>query len=342
MTAVVTPFDGQAAEWDAFVETCEAGTVFHRHAWRCVIEETFGHEVTRWCVRDAGGMLAGVLPLVRVRSRLFGHFLVSMPFVSYGGPLGSAKATAALASFAAELATETHADLLELRCRREAAIPLPVSHRKVTVSLAIPEGGAEALWSGLKAKVRSQVRRPQKEGLTVRFGADEAPAFYGVFAHHMRDLGTPVMPWRWFECVRRELGDRIEIACVYRRAEPVAAGWGFRSGGEFEITWASALRKYAALAPNMLLYWAFLERCAASGVRVFNFGRGTPGGGTHRFKLQWGGRDEPLWWYQQARGGSVATPSADDARFGLAQRIWRRLPLAVANAVGPRIVRFIP
>jgi len=342
VTATVAPFDGQASEWDAFVETCAAGTAFHRHAWRSVIEDTFGHEVTQWCVRDDGGSLAGVLPLVRVKSRLFGHFLVSMPFVSYGGPLGSPAATDALARFATALTTETGADLLELRCRREAGIPLAVSHRKVTVCLTLPEGGAEALWSGLKAKVRSQVRRPQKEGLTVRFGPDEARPFYAVFARHMRDLGTPVMPWDWFARLGAEFADLAEIGCVYRGSEPVAAGWGFRSGNEFEITWASALRQYNAMAPNMLLYWAFLERCAASGVRVFNFGRGTPGGGTHRFKLQWGGRDESLWWYQYATGDASRTPSADSSGFGLAQRAWRHLPLTVANRLGPRIVRFIP
>ena len=342
MTAPVTRFDGDPAEWDALVEAHEAGTVFHRHRWRRVIEDTFGHEVTLWCVRDDRGRLEGVLPLVRVRSPIFGHFLVSMPFVSYGGPLGSPEATEALGRFAAAMAADTGADLLELRCRREMAIQLPVSHRKVTVCLTLPEGGADAVWNGLKAKVRSQVRRPQKEGLIARFGPDEVRPFYAVFARHMRDLGTPVMPWTWFERLHAEFAADIEVGCVYRGSEPVAAGWGFRSGDEFEITWASALRRYSPLAPNMLLYWAFLERAADAAVRVFNFGRGTPGGGTHRFKLQWGGREEPLWWYQHVAGDTAATPSADSSGFALAQRVWQRLPLAVANTLGPRIVRYIP
>jgi FemAB-related protein (PEP-CTERM system-associated) len=342
MSDAIVPFAGSEAEWDAFVAAHPAGTTFHRYAWRRVIEETFGHEVRLWCARDDTGRLCGVLPLVRVKSRLFGHYLVSMPFVSYGGPLGSPEATAALARFAAELATETGADLLELRCRSEVTVPLAVSHRKVTVCLDLPADGSEALWSQLKAKVRSQIRRPQKEGLAVRFGPEESGNFYRVFARHMRDLGTPVMPRSWFEGLRQALPNQVEIGCVYQGREPIAAGWGFRSGGEFEITWAAALQRYNAMAPNMLLYWAFLERSANAGARVFNFGRCTPGGGTHRFKLQWGGHDQPLWWYQQGRHEKGSTPSAADSQYAWGQRIWQRLPLAVANVVGPRIVRYIP
>jgi len=338
----VTGFAGTADEWDAFVTAQTGATAFHRHAWARVIEQVFGHEVGLWCARDGAGRLCGVLPLVRVRSRLFGHYLVSMPFVSYGGPLGTPEAVAKLGEFAAGLAAETGADLLELRCRTESSLSLEPSHRKVTVCLDLPAEGPDSLWTGLKAKVRSQIRRPQKEGLTVRFGAEQAVPFYRVFARHMRDLGTPVMPWSWFACLRDAFPDLTEIGCAYLGREPVAAGWGFRSGDEFEITWASSLRRHSVLAPNMLLYWSFLERCQQSGTRVFNFGRCTPGGGTHRFKHQWGGRDEPLWWYQWRRGAARGTPSADDGRFALAQRLWRHVPLFIANALGPRIVRNIP
>ena len=338
----VTPFAGSGVEWDAFVTSQAGATAFHRHAWARVVEDVFGHEVGLWCARNGGGQVCGVMPLVRVRSRLFGNYLVSMPFVSYGGPVGTAEATAALGRFASHLAGETGTDLLELRCRTEAVVPLSVSHRKITVCLELPPDDAASLWNGLKAKVRSQIRRPQKEGLTARFGLEQGEPFYRVFARHMRDLGTPVLPWSWFDHLRRAVPDLLEIGCVYRGPEPVAAGWGFRSGDEFEITWASSLRRYNALAPNMLLYWAFLERSVQAGARVFNFGRCSPGGGTHQFKRQWGGRDEPLWWYQWSPHGNRATPSADDRRFAFAQRLWRHLPMAVANAAGPRIVRNIP
>jgi serine/alanine adding enzyme len=108
------------------------------------------------------------------------------------------------------------------------------------------------------------------------------------------------------------------------------------------MTWASSLYAYNKLAPNMLLYWAFMERAIENGLTLFNFGRCTPGSGTHRFKRQWGSRDEQLWWYQQSRGDTTATPSPEQGAFSWGPRLWRRLPLPVATALGPRIVRYIP
>jgi hypothetical protein len=108
------------------------------------------------------------------------------------------------------------------------------------------------------------------------------------------------------------------------------------------MTWASALKQVSRIAPNMLLYWSFMKRCAESGVRRFNFGRCTPGCGTHRFKQQWGSTDVPLWWYQFSREGASGTPSPGDGGFSLGPRLWKRLPVSIATAVGPRIVRYIP
>jgi FemAB-related protein (PEP-CTERM system-associated) len=291
--------------------------------------------------RAPDGRLSGVLAVVRVRSVVFGHYLVSMPFLNYGGPLGGGPAVEMLVQSAAAEAERSGADLLELRSAVELPIGLRVSHRKVTVLLDLPDGDAEVLWRALDGKVRSQVRRPQKEGIRVDFGPDQVAPFYEVFARHMRDLGTPTHARRLFEGILEEFPDSAWVGTARLDGRPVAAGCGFRWGGEFEMTWAASLREYSRIAPNMLLYWSFMERCVQQRVRVFNFGRCTPGSGTYRFKRQWGGREEPLWWYQQARG-RAATPSPDDARFRLGPRLWRRLPVPVATLLGPRIVRYLP
>ncbi len=324
---------------DAFVARQADWTAFHLSPWRRVIERAFGHPCE---VLEAklDGETVGVLPLVTVKSRLFGHFLVSMPFGSYGGALGSADAVVALADHAAGLAESRSADLLEMRGRRLVEAGLDVSTRKITVLLDLPDD-AEVLWNGLKAKLRSQVRRPRKEGYEVRFGASEIGPFWEVFARHMRDLGTPALSRRFFEILAEELGDAVTFACVYDGDLPIAGGCTIEWGDEVEITWASSLRSYSRTAPNMLLYWSFIERAIDSGKRVFNFGRCTPDGGTHRFKKQWGGRDEQLYWLQR-QGKRAKTPSPDDDGFGLAIRVWQKLPLAVTNVLGPRIVKNIP
>ncbi len=338
----VSHFTGADATWDEFVRSAPGWTHFHLIGWKNVIERVFGHECIYLAALDDGGTLAGVLPLVRVKSMLFGHFLVSMPFLNYGGPLGSEEAVRALVAHAGEIAARDGARLLELRSRVSLPIDLPVSHRKVTVLLDLPDD-PEALWKALDAKVRSQVRRPRKEGVTVRFGPDQVAPFFDVFARHMRDLGTPTQPRRLFEVIAETFGDDVWFGCAYLADEPVACGCGFRWASEFEMTWASALVEHKRIAPNMLLYWSFMERAIAEGLTIFNFGRCTPGAGTHRFKLQWGSRDEQLWWYDRTDGSNgAATPSPDDSAYAWGPRLWKRLPTPVATVLGPRIVRFIP
>ncbi|MDZ7781377.1 MAG: FemAB family XrtA/PEP-CTERM system-associated protein [Gemmatimonadota bacterium] len=338
----VTPFSGSAAEWDAVVGTLEGSTFCHLAGWRPVMEDALGHEAWWWSAVDEAGACHGVLPLVRVKSLLFGDYLLSMPFLSYGGPIGSEAARGALAEHAVAEAGRLGVDLLELRDRRPVPGELATSERKITVLKALPDS-TDALWEdGLKAKVRSQVRKPMKEGLEARTGPDFVDAFYDIFAVTMRDLGTPVLPKRFFEALGEHLGEHLIYCVVEHEGTPVAAGCGFLWNGEFEITWAGALREYNRMAPNMLLYWALMEESVRRGADTFNFGRCTPGSGTHRFKKQWGTEDHPLPWAQWSPDGVAATPNPESAKFRLATQVWQKLPVGVTNAVGPVLARSLP
>jgi GNAT acetyltransferase-like protein len=178
--------------------------------------------------------------------------------------------------------------------------------------------------------------------VVVRFGLEQVGAFYDVFARHMRDLGTPTLPRRFFETVAQRFARELSFGCAFYQGKPVAGGCGFRFGNEYELTWVCALKEYHRIYANMLLYWRYIERAASEGLRVFNFGRCTPGGGTHQFKQHWGSRDVPLWWYQRVAGRRDATPSPRERAFAWGPMVWKRLPLALANSLGPRIVRLIP
>jgi len=334
-------------DWDAFIGRTPGATYCHQGAWGEAMGDVLGHEFLCVDARDGDGLLQGVLPLVAVRSRLFGHFLVSLPFLNYGGPIGSEPARNALSRWAVDEARRRRVDLLELRWRSSAGADVPTSGllftgRKITVTLPLPDQ-AETLWeNGLKAKVRSQVRRPMKEGYEVAFGPDQVEAFYEVFTRNMRDLGTPVLPGALFRRLPELFGDAVTFAAVYDGARPVAVGCGFHFGGEFELTWASSLREYNRTAPNMLLYWRLMEHAIERGDRVFNFGRCTPGGGTHRFKSQWGGEDEPLPWAAWSPSGVIATPNPDQGKYKLATSVWSRLPVPLTRVVGPPLARCIP
>jgi serine/alanine adding enzyme len=337
----VEKFGGDESEWDGFAAAQNGFTHFHRLGWRDVMQRVFSHECIYLVARNDNGQLEGILPLVRVRSVVFGHYLVSMPFLNYGGPLGTPAGVGALVEMAVQIARRDGVKLLEMRSARQLDVSLSASHRKITVLLDLPDD-SQTLFTGFDAKLRSQIRRPKKEGVTVSFGREQVDAFYQVFSRHMRDLGTPTQSRMLFREIANRFPEDCWFACAYLRGNPVAAGCGFRFGDQFEMTWASSLREYNRESPNMLLYWSCMERAIEHGVRVFNFGRCSPGSGTHRFKTQWGGRDQQLWWHQFAASHNAATPSPHDAAYSWAPRIWRRLPASLTTAVGPAIVRCIP
>lgn len=331
---------GSAPDWDALAAAAAGSTFCHLAGWRTVMEGVMGHECPYLLARDADGAPCGLLPLVRLRSRLFGHHLLSMPFLNYGGPLGTLEAQHRLVEEAVRMAERDGAAHLELRTRHAASTALEPRGRRVAVLLPLPER-PEDLWSAFPGKLRSQLRRPIKEGAEVRFGPEECGPFYEVFARNMRDLGTPVLPRALFESLAPTFGERVVFGAVYWQGAPVAAGCGFVHGEEFEMTWASSLREHNRFAPNMLLYWRFMEHLIGRGARCFNFGRSVPGAGTHRFKLQWGGDTIPLPWLCWPERGD-APPSADRPAYRAATRLWSRLPLPVANALGPRLARALP
>ncbi|HXV16023.1 MAG TPA: FemAB family XrtA/PEP-CTERM system-associated protein [Gemmatimonadaceae bacterium] len=340
MTIRVEKFSGTTEEWNAFASAQTGYTHFHGIDWRDLMEAVFGHECIYLAARGADNLLVAVLPLVRVRSLVFGHYLVSMPFLNYGGPLGTTAGIRAVVEEAVALSRRDRVKLLELRSRVPLDIPLQPSHRKITVTLPLPLQPQD-LFNRFAPKLRAQIRRPIREGITVVFGRDQVDPFYSVFSRHMRDLGTPAQSKKLF----REIADRFDdcwFGCAYLNGEPVAGGCGFLSGDEFEMTWASSLREFNRESPNMLLYWSFIEKSIASGLKRFNFGRCTSGSGTHRFKMQWGGREEQLWWYQHAAIENAKTPSPDDSAFSWGPRIWKKLPASVTTTVGPSIVRYIP
>jgi hypothetical protein len=135
----VSRFSGSPGEWDRFAEAQPGFTHFHRFGWKNLIESVFGHECLYFAARrDHDTAFQAILPLVRVKSTLFGHYLVSMPFLNYGGPLGSAPGVKLLAHAAVDEAERSGARLLELRSRVALPLDLAVSHRKLTVVLDLP------------------------------------------------------------------------------------------------------------------------------------------------------------------------------------------------------------
>jgi FemAB-related protein (PEP-CTERM system-associated) len=335
--------DVSEAEWTAYVAHHPDATLYHQWPWGSVFRLTFGHETDRIVARE-DGRIVGVLPVVTLKSWLFGRFLVSLPFVNYGGVLAASDAARrALLDEASRLAAARGLRHVELRHRSPQFPDLPARRHKVAMTLALPADAA-ALWEQFDRKVRNQIRKAEKSGLTVETGgAGLVGDFYRVFARNMRDLGTPVYPRRLFDEVLSAFPEAARVFLVRLGRRPVAGAMALEHRGTLEVPWASSLREHASRCPNHLLYWAAIRHAIARGCTTFDFGRSTPDGGTYRFKHQWGARPQPLAWeYLLREDRALPDQGPTNPRFSLAIAAWKRLPMAVANAIGPAIVRGIP
>ena len=220
---------------------------------------------------------------------------------------------------------------------------LVVKSHKITLLLDLPRSSEELLKS-FKAKLRSQIKKPVKEGCKfVVGGLDQLNNFYEVFATNMRDLGTPVNPKILFRNILERFPEESKIGVVLKDDRPVAAGFVIGFKEKLQIPWASSMQKFNSLSPNMLLYWGILEYACNKGYRVFDFGRSSPDEGTHKFKEQWNPKAIPLYWhYWIANGGEKPELNPDNPKFRAFIKIWQNLPLPLANKIGPRIVKYLP
>jgi serine/alanine adding enzyme len=341
---VTVSADVSRDEWDAYVNGHDHATGNHLWAWRHVYESAFRHRTEYLAARRPGGSLVGVLPLVVFDHRLFGRFMVSLPFVNYGGVLADDDDVArALVKEATERATWQELTHIELRHVTQRFDDFPVKRHKVTMTLALADDPDRA-WETLDRKVRNQVRKAEKSGLTTDVGGEELlTAFYDVFAKNMRDLGTPVYPKRWFSEVLSRFPEYARVFVVRHGRQAVAGAMTFAFRSSLEIPSAASLRSHRAMCPNMLLYWRILQQATKDRVRVLDFGRSTRDEGTYLFKEQWGALPGPVAWeYVLLSGQHLPDRSPKNRRFHQAIALWQRLPLSVATWAGPRIVRYLP
>jgi FemAB-related protein (PEP-CTERM system-associated) len=331
--------------WDEFVLRHPESTSYHRAAAVAIGQRAFGLETFYLSALDAGGELAGVLPLVEQSSLLFGRFLSSVPFFTYGGILArDAQAAAALAAAAGDLGRTRRARHVELRHSAPLA-QLPLADRTDKVSMVLPLPADEAALSKqLGSKLRSQIKRAEREEPTIHWGGPELLAdFYQVFAAAMHDLGTPVYPRRFFDVTLDALRGAIDVLVIRVRGRAEAAAIIVRHGERIEVPWAacSAAGKRGAL--NMRMYWEMLKLCVARGVRAFDFGRSTVDSGTYRFKAQWGAQPLQLhWYYWLPEGAAIPRLNQSNPKYELASKVWRRLPRWSVNMLGPWLVRGLP
>lgn len=333
--------------WDEYVLNHPDGLAYQLFGWGRAVAESYGFE-QKSLVAEEELRICGVLPLVIFKVPLFGVHLISLPYCDAGGVLADSTIVAEkLIAFAEEQAEQLGCSL-EIRSTRELPGIGQNQTSKVRMLLALPDS-SEQLLAGLKSKLRSQVKKPLRDGLTVKMGGVElVELFYAVFARNMRDLGSPVHSRRWIRSVVQAYGENCRVAIVYTPDGIVAAsGIILLHSRTVCIPWASAVRKYNQLNPNMLLYWSLLAFASDSGYRYFDFGRSTPGEGTYRFKKQWGAEPKQLYWYRlSGNGNSVGSAEVGQQKKISIKRtlltlLWQKIPLPVATSIGACLRKYI-
>lgn len=329
--------------WNHYVESNPAASVYHRAEWKNLIHNVFGHDCYYFFARNSNGKIVGVLPLVRLKSRLFGDFMVSMPYFNYGGAIANnltieQKLIQTANSHAENLGIE-HIEYRDDIERKE----LPVRTEKVNMILSLPETHND-LWNTFTSKLRSQIRRSQREDTQVRFGGKEYLGdFYTVFAQNMRDLGTPVYAKSFFAKVLQCFADHCKIVVIHMENRPVAAAFLLGYNNTLEIPWASTIKDVNHLSVNMLLYWEVLKFAIEKRYRYFDFGRSSKNSGTFRFKQQWGAKPKQLYWhYWLSENVELPRLNPDNPRYALAISIWKKIPIFITKWLGPLIVRNLP
>jgi FemAB-related protein (PEP-CTERM system-associated) len=316
-----------------------------RHpAWPSVLARGLGH--APYCLEVVeADRTRGFLALADVSGFLFGRFLVSLPYLNYGGPVADDEdTTRILIDRAVQLADTLNVRYLELRHEQATAHPALQHSRtdKVHMRLDLP-GEWSQLWKAIGSKVRNQVQKGEKNGLAVSWGGQELlGAFYAVFSRNMRDLGTPVYGRRLFTAILEQFPDRTEFCVVRAGKEPVAAALLLHGWGVTEVPSASSLRSHNHTCANMLMYWHLLKRAMERGQDVFDFGRSSEDSPTMRFKKQWGASPAASEWQFYVRRGEMGGMQKESPRYQRLIRWWQRLPVAVTRMVGPLIVRGIP
>lgn len=328
-----------AARWDAFVLACPAATFFHRAGWLRIIETVFRHP-THFLYAERDDRIVGVLPLAQVRSLLFGNALVGLPFAVYGGVAALDETAAqALEDEAQRIARALDVDHLELRNRVARHADWPAQDLYVTFRKELLPDEADNL-AAIPRKQRAMVRKGIKNGLRSEIDPG-VERFFALFADNVHRHGTPALPQRYFAALRAEFGDDCEILTVVAPdGRPLSSVLSFYFRDEVLPYYAGDDFAARELAANDFKYWELMRRACARGLRVFDYGRSKQGTGPYAFKKNWGFEPQPLHYeYCLYKRDSIPQNNPANAKYRLFIAAWRRLPLPVANRLGPFIVR---
>ncbi|GAB6098072.1 FemAB family PEP-CTERM system-associated protein [Desulfatiferula olefinivorans] len=349
--------------WDLYVKRNKSALHYHLSGWKSVIEDVYNHKAYYIAAieKDAyqnenllnDNNIVGILPMIFINHSLFGKKLTSIPYFDIAGVIAeNSFIENSLIEYAIKILFNIHAYDLELRQNRQIEYFKNIKYNnyycetktaKVSMFLDLPQTSEELLGS-FKSKLRNQIKKPLKEGLKTRIGWGELlDDFYNVFEMNMRDLGSPVHSHKFFKTIIEKFRKHSKIFVVYKGRQPVASSIVLGHNKTLHNPWASSLRKFSKLSPNMLLYWEMLEYACENHYERFDFGRSTKGEGTYKFKKQWGAESVQLYWNCiSSKEMPFGSQTSERSYFqNLAINYWKKLPVSISSYLGPKLRKYI-
>lgn len=329
--------------WNNFVRTEASAGFNHQFEWKLINELEFGHD-THYIASVSEGKIVGILPLILIRSRLFGKILCSLPFVNYCGPATrNPDVERQMLAYAYEIAEREKTDYFEIRALRICDNELPRSHDKVSMTVRLADD-PDIIWGAFKSKHRNNIRRVYKAGLRVESGHIELlDAFYELLSRSWRDLGTPIYSKQFFASVLDSFGSKVKIFIAYQGDTPVAGAFNGYCGNTVEGMWAGSAAEHRRLQSNYVLYWEMIKAACEEGFENFHLGRTSVDSGGEAFKRKWNAEVKQLYWqYFLPQGGDLSHLDVKNPKYKLAIETWKKLPVRLTQLVGPLVARSIP
>lgn len=342
LAVTVRPFrTDDSGRWDDFVRACVGGTFFHLSPWRRVIERAFGHR-THYLLAERAGAVTGVLPLTHVKSALFGSSLISNAFAVHGGPIAAdSESLEALERAAARLMDTVGAPVLELRGCEQSRADWPRKSGLYATFRRPIEPSVEANLKAVPRKQRAMIRKGIGQGLRSDID-DGVDRLHRIYAESVHNLGTPVFAKSYFRILVEEFADCCDIVTISGGGAAVASVLNFYFRDEVLPFYGGGAGAARGLAANDFMYWEVMRRACERGCRVFDFGRSKLGTGAYAFKCHWGFEPTPLvYQFRLAAGGRMPDLNPLNPKLRLLVAAWKRLPLPLANRLGPSIVKGI-
>ena len=343
MKKVLQYLTGYEIAWSEYVESSPNATIAHQIDWKNVIEKGIGHK-PRYLLAIEENSIRGILPLVVVKTWWQSRYIISLPWIDYGGICADDLDTEKMLLDEARRITESEkAQFMELRSVKASDHNLAIRQDKATFLLKL-DSNPDKIWKNFNAKLRNQIRKSQKSGLSTEFGGiEKLRSFYKVFSYNMRDLGTPVWGFKFFKAILETFPSTAQLVLVIKDTKAIAGGLLLSFKDRLYIPSASAYRSSLKYCPNHALYWEVIRRGCEQGYKYFDFGRSTLNSPTYNFKKQWVPTPTPLvWQYYLNKAKEMPAISPDNPKYRIFINLWRKLPLPIANFLGPKVIKNFP